>query len=281
MRVFRESDEGHWEKDLMTFTLGTFGGLALGVLVSRALPRDIGIPEELKERARSVARRLRPARLRRLAVDQAELDRLEGRVLDAFLADSVLSERGVDIGAISHGIIEISGAVWSEEEAERAVALANGIPGVRTVVNRMEIEDLGRQRGFRRPLDEDELEGTFVHQEARVGGMGRRRQGRETDPDRPDDSQYRREDALAAADRNQWSDEDFAPRASRTNERPEAQRAGGPRFDEDELDNQDPHGKHAERTLDSPPEELNSSARVGRGLEPGTELRLERGGREE
>ena len=85
-----------------------------------------------------------------------------------------------------------------EEEAAQAVALANAVPGVRTVVNRMEIDRVGRPLGMRRPLDEDELESTFLHQEGRVGGMGRRRQGGETEPDRNDDSQANREDGIAS-----------------------------------------------------------------------------------
>jgi hypothetical protein len=171
-----------------------------------------------------------------------ELYHLEDSVLDAFLADSVLSERGVDIGAISHGIIELSGSVWTEEEAERAVNLANRIPGVHTVVNRMEVESSGHRPSGRRPLDEDQLNGTFIHHEARVGGMGRRRQGVSTDPDRRDDSQHMGEQALAAADRRQWSDEGFAHLNPRVQERTEVQEANRTHYSEDELDNQDPHG---------------------------------------
>lgn len=276
MRVFRDPDEGKFQQDLASFALGALGGLAAGVLISRATPREAGFGDRLRTGARTVARRLRPARLRRLAVDQEELDRLEDRVLKAFLDDSILSERGVDIGAISHGIIELSGSVGTEDEAERAVALANRIPGVRTVVNRLEVEDLIRRAAFRRPLEGSTGEGTFTHQEARVGGMGRRRQGSSTDPDRKDDSQHHREDALAAADREQWSDEGYAHTASVVSERPDVPRADRTRYSEDELDNQEPHGKHAKRTLDHPPQDLNSSARVGEGLKPGTELQLER-----
>ncbi|MEX2583766.1 MAG: BON domain-containing protein [Gemmatimonadota bacterium] len=273
MRVFRDSDEGQWEQDVMSFALGAAGGLALGVLLSRAVARPRMIGGELRDRARSVARRLRPARLRRLAEDQELLDQLEDTVLGAFLADEILTERGVDIGAISHGVIELSGSVWSETEAHRAVNLANRIPGVRTVLNRLDIES--PTSGDSRWRLETERHGeTFVHQESRTGGMGRRRQSFETDPDRPDDSQIRREDALAAADRSQFEEEGYAHETSRNTERPEVQ-STRTRFDEDELDNQDPHGKHAKVTLDSPQEALNSDARVGDGMKPGTRRRIE------
>ena len=47
---------------------------------------------------------------------------------------------------------------------------------------------------------------------------------------------------------------------------------------EDELDNQDPHGKHAARTLDDEPQRFNTAARVSQdpqGTKPGIEMRLE------
>jgi hypothetical protein len=276
MRVFRDPDEGQWEKDAVSFAAGALGGLALGVLLSRTLPQPRALGNDLRERARTVARRLRPARLRRLAVEQGELDELEDGVLAAFLEDTVLSERGVDIGAISRGIIELSGSVWTEEESQRAVSLASRLPGVQTVVNRLEVEELGRRStGIRRPLDVDDEEGTFAPLSARGGGMGRRRQGRQTDPDQFDDSQPHREDALAAADRDQFVDEGLATSASRMNERPEVHPTPDLNFREDELDNQDPHGKHARYTLDEPPQELNSGARVGDGMKPGTARRIE------
>ncbi|MEX0912065.1 MAG: BON domain-containing protein, partial [Gemmatimonadota bacterium] len=209
MRPFRDSQEERWTQDSLSFTLGAVGGLAIGVLISRALPPPREFRDQIRDRARSVARRLRPARLRRYAVEQEELDQLEDVVLRAFLDDPVLSERGVDIGAISHGIIELSGSVWTDDEADMAVALANRIPGVRTVVNRLDVESFA-QRASARGRSEGEWDATFVHQEARTGGMGRRRQGLQTDPDRTDDSQHQRERALAAADRDQYADEDFA-----------------------------------------------------------------------
>ena len=53
------------------------------------------------------------------------------------------------------------------------------------------------------------------------------------------------------------------------------QEANRTHFSEDELDNQDPHGKHAPVTLDDNPQQFNSAARVGEGLKPGIHLRLE------
>jgi hypothetical protein len=276
MRVFQEpeSDNG---RNALTFTLGAVGGLAIGMLLSRrATPEQFGrIGTGLRERAKTVARRLRPARLRRMAVEQEELTGLEDLVLDAFLADSVLSERGIDVGAISHGIIELSGSVWTEEEADRAVHLANSIAGVNTVVNRLDVESEARYRERNRldVDDADQYEGS--EWTGRMVGMNRRRQGRQTDPDQPDDSQPQTTKALRNADLQQFEDEDIAYEQPRVQRRPESADPWQVNFDEDELDNQDPHGKHAAYTLDEPPQELNSAARVGEGLKSGEHLALE------
>lgn len=280
MRVFQEPEGSDVGRDALAFTLGAVGGLALGVILSRrAAPQEVGrrLGSGLREKARSVATRLRPARLRRMAVEQDELTRLEDAVLDAFLGDEVLRERGIDVGAISPGIIELSGSVWTEEEADRAMHVANAVVGVRTVVNRMEVEQEAehlRRNAQRRGGAEDGAD-ALDHQISGVARMGRRRQGYETDPDRPDDSQEIETDALDRADREQWEREGYAHRNSSKTVRPEVQNAERTHFDEDELDNQDPHGKHAKLTLDEPPQALNTGRRVGQGLKDGEHLFLE------
>ncbi len=286
MRVFREPEEPDYGTEALTFALGAMGGFALGLLLSR---RQVSAPSgglgadlrdrarAVGQRARTVADRLRPARLRRMAGEQADLTQLEDAVLDAFRGDGVLSERGVDIGAISPGIVELSGSVWTEAEADRAVALARRTAGVTTVVNRLDIEGEARRLERTRRRLEEEGNGidSLQHSLARTGGMGSRRQGRETDPDRPDDSLSQELDALAAADRDQWEDENISTSRPRNASRPEAQAARRTRYREDQLDNQDPHGQHARVTLDEQPQALHADSRVGEGLKPGVELALE------
>jgi hypothetical protein len=117
--------------------------------------------------------------------------------------------------------------------------------------------------------------GNDLQREGNMIGMGSRRQGRETDPDRPDDSQSIEGGALEAADRDQFADEGYGARP-RIAERPEVQQpVNRTNFNEDELDNQDPHGKHAAVTLDSAPQQLNAEGQVGEGLKPGVKLALE------
>jgi hypothetical protein len=65
---------------------------------------------------------------------------LEERVLEAFNNDPVLAERAIDIGAIGAGDIELEGWVDDDREAEHAVTIARGVPGVRTVSNRLMVD---------------------------------------------------------------------------------------------------------------------------------------------
>src|SRR5688572_20110090 len=74
-------------------------------------------------------------------MESAEGSELEERVLEAFRNDPILSERAIDIGGIGEETIELAGWVTSEEEAEHAVVLARGVPGVTTVLNRIAIGD--------------------------------------------------------------------------------------------------------------------------------------------
>ncbi|MEX0909551.1 MAG: BON domain-containing protein [Gemmatimonadaceae bacterium] len=64
---------------------------------------------------------------------------LEERVLEAFSNDPILQERPIDIGAISEGIIELTGWVNAESEVAHAVTVARGVPGVDTVVMRVAV----------------------------------------------------------------------------------------------------------------------------------------------
>lgn len=278
MRVFDQHDTDYG-RDAAALAIGVLGGLAVGMALSRPAPRRAasGLGRDLRERvreagerAKSTARRLQPARLRRKALEQAELMELEDVVLDAFLSDGTLSERGIDVGAISPGIIELSGSVWTDSEADRAVRLASSLPGVRSVINRMDIEAPRGLNAWERGESRSDARWS-----GHGVGMGRRRQGNETDPDRPDDSQSQREDALRNADHDQWSREGLAARGSSKSSHDNEKAPNRTGFSDDELDNQDPHGQHASRTLDSQPQDLNTRSRVGEGLKSATHLQLE------
>jgi hypothetical protein len=279
-----ELEETGGNRGLM-YALGTIGGLALGALVLRGLGLQEAVEREAPEQEQEPPQRqrtqpraeFRAVGVRRAPRDQHALMALEDAVLDAFLNDARLRDCGIDVGAISRGIVELSGSVWTREEAQRAMSVAHGVEGVDTVVNRMEIEAERERLHPRDDFDDEGLKMSGAEWTGNQSGMGRRRQGSDTDPARPDDSQFQREEALEQADRAQFADEGHYG-WPRVGERDEVQEANRTNFSEDELDNQSPFGKHAIPQGDpteGPPQAMNSESRVGEGLKPGTELALE------
>ena len=110
---------------------------------------------------------------------------LEERVLEAFNNDPILAERAIDIGSIGKGVIELAGWVDNDDEAEHAMTLARGVPGVETVVNRLLVDDEEEQLDdtVRRFKDGDAaLSGS--HWEGQQVGTGKRRQGSSDEMDR-------------------------------------------------------------------------------------------------
>jgi len=108
---------------------------------------------------------------------------LEKRVVQALLNDDLAHRESIDIAAAGRGVIELSGAVPTELVARHVVDVVNGVAGVHAVLNRLEIRTvesrLDRNRK-RSGTDATRWYGGSV-------GMGRRRQGASTDPDRRDD----------------------------------------------------------------------------------------------
>ncbi len=267
-----ESPEG--SDNALIFALGAATGFAVSLwVVGHSLPQVEagGVRGRIRDGARSVADRLRPGRMRREYSDQRELTRLEDAVLDAYLRDDILSERAIDVGAISRGIIELSGSVHNRDEAELAVRKARRVPNVETVVNRLEIEnDIARRSARGNQSEGGEMPGEYS---GNVSGMGRARQT-DNGPDQRDDSQHIRETSIEHSDRREFEEEDLAHSHTVMSARPSPHPENPTNFPEDELDNQSPYGKHAVPQPEQP-QELNSMSRVGEGVKPGIELRLE------
>jgi hypothetical protein len=264
--LFKSNDNSNIDRAALLVSLGVAGGLVLGMFLGA---RGAAAPD-----VRRVASRFRPGRLRRETAELEALTRLEDAVLEAFVGDSVFSQRAIDVGAISHGLLELSGSVRTRDEANRAVHVARSVPGVRTVLNRLDVENEDASRPAYVDEGEDEAEAPGAEWTGLRSGMGRRRQGIETDPARPDDSQHQRERAIEKADRSTFDDEGYhhRPRMAARGDASEASRSE--RFTERELDNQSPYGQHAV-PIPEQPQAMNRSSGVGEGLKPGTELRLE------
>ena len=195
-RRFRYRDEESSSTSTILGVLaGAIGGFALGMYVAQRVGGIEGLTSKLRRRKKG-----EPAagvstdhfdeydELDDFSEDEIEGDLDEGleeRVLEAYRNDPVLCERAVDIGSIGEGIIELAGWVDTEEEAEHAVTIARGVPGVDTVVNRLAIgseeeqyADTMRARAAGDPAFNER------HWESNTIGTGRRRQGSSDEVDR-------------------------------------------------------------------------------------------------
>ncbi len=117
-----------------------------------------------------------------------ELGSIEAATVEALRDDDVAGYRAIDVAALGHGIIELTGVVNDENEAHRAVDIAQGIEGVDTVINRLTLGDVEKHLAFTRGrlrAGDERLQET--HWYGMNVGTGRRRQSPETDPARRDD----------------------------------------------------------------------------------------------
>ena len=217
-RRFRYRDEESSSTSTILGVLaGAIGGFALGMYVAQRVGGIEGLTSKFKRTRAAVGgmstagQDLTP---QYDEFDDFEEDELEGdeieegleeRVLEAYRNDPVLCERAVDIGSIGEGIIELAGWVDTEDEAEHAVTIARGVPGVETVVNRLAIGSEEEQYAdtMRRAAAGDPA---FAerHWEGNTVGTGRRRQGTSDEIDRHADPKVELE--------NRWSGKDEALR---------------------------------------------------------------------
>ena len=67
---------------------------------------------------------------------------IQERVYDALNIDPTYYFRHVDV-QVEHGVVTLSGYVWSTPSIYRAEKIASGVPGVTRVIDRMELERNG------------------------------------------------------------------------------------------------------------------------------------------
>ena len=79
-------------------------------------------------------------RMSRSTEEAVDDNLLANKVKMAFYADKQVSGRQIVVEA-SQGVIQLSGAVASLPEAQRAVQLAQGIKGVKEVRNRLTVRE--------------------------------------------------------------------------------------------------------------------------------------------
>lgn len=213
MSPFRYRDEESNVASALYVALGALAGFAAGVVVAQQYGGISGITSKIKNRIGNIRNGTSEevdedehAQLGAHAHDHAYDDdddeyedegddipldateELEERVLEAFRNDPILSERAIDIGAIDEGIVELTGWVNADDEAQQAVVVARGVPGVDTVVNRLSVraeEELFDELADR--YDDGDPSLTEGQWEGQSVGTGRRRQGTSAEVDRHED----------------------------------------------------------------------------------------------
>ena len=236
MTLRYRDDEERSKGGIVFLALGAAAGIAAGVMLAQKYgglaALGARIRDELEERFPERFARAGGARVgagAEVADDEDELERLggigdeyddeydvegddpqsdlEGRVLGAFTNDPILSQRPVDIGALSEGVIELTGSVYTEDERSQAVTIARGVPGVDTVVNRLAVieEEAEYEAAAERYLSGDPA-ATEAHWEGQHVGTGQRRQGNSKEADRHADPKVGLE--------NRWLSKEEAVRAA-------------------------------------------------------------------
>ncbi len=241
-RRFRYRDEESSSTSTVLGVLaGAIGGFALGMFVAQR----VGGLEGLKSKLGSL-RKQPVGGLATAAHDEyddfddiadddlegEELDQgLEERVLEAYRNDPILAERAVDIGSIGEGIIELAGWVDTEQEAEHAVTLARGVPGVDTVVNRLAIgSEEDQYADTIRAKEAGDPAFNERHWEGNTIGTGRRRQGSSDEIDRHADPKVELESRWSRTEealRHAAEDTESAERRRKASKSVRGDRTGG------------------------------------------------------
>ena len=222
MSPFRYRDEESNVASALYVALGALAGFAAGVVVAQQYGGFSGLTSKIRDRIGG----LRNGTGVEDEEDEAQLgahahdheydedddyeyddesddtplnatEELEERVLEAFRNDPVLSERAIDIGAIDDGIVELTGWVNADDEAQQAVVVARGVPGVDTVVNRLSVraeEDLYDELADRYEDGDPSLTGG--QWEGQSVGTGQRRQGTSAEVDRHEDPRVELEEKV-------------------------------------------------------------------------------------
>src|SRR5687768_15559638 len=192
MSPLRYRDDDSNTSGLLFLAAGAVLGLAAGLVVADRFGGFSALTAKLRDRV---------GRRRGDDVDEdddTEIDEedetLEERVLEAFRNDPILSERAIDISAIGDGIIELTGWVHAADESTHAVTLTRGVPGVETVVNRVDVHDESDELEANRRRYESGEEATPGQWEGQQVGTGRRRQGSSAEFDRHADPKPELED---------------------------------------------------------------------------------------
>ncbi len=207
---------------------------------------------------------------------EGALAHLEEDVVELLRGDQRIAGQPIEVAALAQGIVELSGSVETREDSERAMAVAQRAAGVRTVLNRLDVLeeadrlDDGRRRpgGPGTPRADTRWTGLGV-------GIGRRRQGRQTDPPQRDDRVDLVQEALGVDRAVEQTSEILDKIPTATEGRATASHSG--------PDDRGTIGETSHRGTGNAnpfPGEMNPAAAPHENVPPGTELDLEKAGLE-
>jgi hypothetical protein len=225
---YRDDDSG--TSGLLYLAAGAVLGLAAGLVVSDRFGGFSALTSKLRDRVSRIRDDEDVEDDVESEMDEDDQE-LEERVLEAFRNDPTLSERAIDIGAIGDGIIELTGWVHEADEATHAVTITRGVPGVETVVNRLDVRLAGSEESMEEIDDDPSVPTPGGRWEGQQVGTGRRRQGNSSEPDRHADPKPELEDRWLGKDkalRDAAGDtEGLAERRRSTKKTPKGDRTGG------------------------------------------------------
>ena len=194
MSPLRYRDDDSQSNGLLYLAAGAILGLAAGLVVADRFGGFSALTTKLRDRVGRIREDGEEEHEGEHETDEDD-EVLEERVLEAFRNDPILSERAVDIGAIGDGIIELTGWVHEPDEATHAVTITRGVPGVETVVNRLDVRLGGAAEEEIDEIEDDPSApipgGRWEGQQV---GTGRRRQGNSSEADRHEDPKPELED---------------------------------------------------------------------------------------
>ncbi len=207
---------------------------------------------------------------------EGALARLEEDVVELLRNDERIAGQPIEVAALARGIVELSGVVETEEDSERAMAVAQRAPGVRTVLNRLDVlEESERAEDARRRPGGPGTPKADTHWTGMGVGMGRRRQSRETDPSRRDDHADLVQEALGVDRAVEQTSEILGKIPTATE--------GGATASQSAPDDRGRIGETSQRGAGNAnpfPGETNAAAPPHENVPPGTELDLEQAGLE-
>ena len=192
---YQDDDDSSISGSLAAVVLGAVAGFAAGMYVAQRVGGFSGLADRVRGRSAETDESATPAVADDFAdfdedlddeiEDESESSGLEEHVLEAFRNDPILCERAIDIGGIGAATIELAGWVTTDDEAEHAVTIARGVPGVQTVLNRIAVgEEEERIADHARLFADGDDAHTEAHWDGNTIGTGRRRQGSSAEIDR-------------------------------------------------------------------------------------------------